>query len=106
MGSQHARQNLEGDDRRRCLRNLPRTYLLFRYRKLLTFCVLWKFSRVTAAAIATVPLTIPLAKIAQNETTIAVLAESTGVIEHHPELFVLELAARFKFVKIDALQSR
>src|ERR1051326_803050 len=99
MGPQHAGEDFQRDDRRRCLGSLPGPCLLFRYHKLLKFCVAWKFICVAAAAIATIPFTIPFAKVTQDETTIAVLAKSTGETEHPPELLVLELAARFKLKK-------
>ena|SRR5436853_155582 len=65
-----------------------------------------KLAGLATAAVAAVSRSTPFTEIAEDETAIAVLAKPAGVVEHHAELLIFELAARFELLKIDVLQSR
>src|SRR5262249_50875133 len=55
-----------------------------------------------AAAIAAFSLSRPFPKITEDETAVAVLPESTRVIQHDVEFFIFKLSPSLEILKINA----
>ena len=60
-----------------------------------------EFSGAAPAAVTALSLSRPFPKIAQDKAAVAVLTESTGVIQHDVELFIFKLSSSFEILKID-----
>ena len=65
-----------------------------------------EFSGAAPAAVTALSLSRPFPKITEDETAVAVLPESTGVIQHDVEFFIFKLSSSLEILKINAAQCR